>query len=138
MATLANIVAQRIQASREVIETSCDHIVSCLEEFFADWQVATEEESDVFPEPKWRLAARREHSKRSGSSDGPKQVLQTVKALHRARLSQTKEPLANRLAQSSNEIVSGFGESISIEGYMEGRTFTRGETSLFATEVCEI
>jgi hypothetical protein len=141
MSMLADMVAQRIHASRDVIGKSCDRIVSWLEEHFDGWRVATgEEESEVFPEPKWRLAARNRHTKKTGPTEArpDKQVLQAVKAMHRARLGPAMQPLTNRLASSTNEVVRGVGESLSVEGYFEGRSFSRGESDLFAAEVCEI
>ena len=136
--TLADMIAQQIRASRDVIDKSCDHIAMGLEDYFDGWGVATtEEECGVFPEPKWRLAARNEKKKPDSIGFG-KQVLHTVKAVHRARSSPARTSLANRLARSPNEVVRGLGESMSVAGYMEGRSFSRGERELFTAEVCEI
>ncbi len=139
MATLAGMVAQQLRASDDVLERSCDNLVELLEESFTDWRLAnTEEESEVFPEPKWRLAARCKQSQKSTTAGPCKQVLQTIKAVHRARLSPAKGLLSKRLAGSTNEVIRDFGKCLDVEGYMEGRSFTRGESDIFAAEVCEI
>ena len=139
MATLAGMVAQPINASRMVLEQSCDRVAGWLEDYFAAWGLATsDEETEVFPEPKWRLAARCTTAKRPAAPDASRHVLKTIKALHRARLSPVKEPLERRLSRSTNDVVRSVGESMGVEGYMQGRSFSRGETDLFSAEVCEI
>jgi hypothetical protein len=139
MCTLAGMVSQQLRASDAVLEKSCDQLGDLLEESFDGWQVVTSDEiSEVFPEPKWRLVAQGKGKKKAGAERHGKRVLQTVKAVHRARLSPAKAALSKRLARSRNEVVRGFGESLDYEGYMEGRSFAREESEVFAAEVCEV
>jgi hypothetical protein len=136
MSTLADMVAQQIRAPRDVIEKSCDDVVGSLEDYFADWRVATNEVvSNAFPEPKWRLAARSNRPKKPAHAGSGKQVLQTIKAVHRARLSPAKQPLVNRLTKSSNDVVRNLGDSLMFDGYMEGQS---DESALFAATVSEL
>lgn len=139
MSVLAGVLAQQAGASKDVLDQSCNVLVELLEQSFANWRVVTsEEESEVFPEPKWRLAARTEQPPKSEDTGMRKHLRQTVQAIHQSRLAPIEQQLSNRLAQSSNEVVRGIHGALNIEGYMEGRSFSRDESELFAAEICEI
>jgi hypothetical protein len=139
MSTLAGMLAQQFRASDEVLERSCSDLAGLLEESFADWRLATtEEESEIFPEPKWRLAARSNQPQRATPGERGKEILRTVRAIHRARLSPAQQRLTERLVRSKNEVVQAVGQSLAVEGYLQGRVFSREETDIITAEVCEV
>jgi len=109
-----------------------------LDESFADWTITnSEEESVVFPEPKWRLTARSRQPKQSTGRETGKHLLRAIQAVHRTRLSPTKPQLTNRLVRSENPIVQAVGESLGVEGYLQGQAFSRGEADVLAATVSE-
>jgi hypothetical protein len=137
--TLADMLAQQLTATNDVLEKSCDAVVGWLDSAFAKWTVSTlHEESNAFPEPKWKLAAQSSKTEAVASAETRKHILRSAQAVHRARVSPVKNRLLKRLGVSKNEVVLAIGGSLNVEGYFQGRAASRGDTDVLTAEVCEV
>lgn len=139
MTTLADIIALQFTAESSVVDRSCDAFVSWLDQSFHGWSLTDTNDGDSgsFPEPKWRLAARGTHGRRPADTGTGRELLHALYAVHRARMSPTKERLSDRLRTSSNNIVRSLGESLDVEGYLQGQVLLRADVDVLVANVLE-
>jgi hypothetical protein len=139
MSTLADIMAQQFTAESSVVEQSCDVLVGWLDRSFHGWSLTdtADDDSVLFPEAKWRLAARGTQAKQSADMGTGKDLLHTLHAVHRARMSPTKDKLSERLRASSNNIVRCLGEALDVEGYLQGQVLSRADADVLIAKVLE-
>jgi len=136
VAVLEKIITQQFNADSNLIEQSCNIIVDSLNSSLDKWRVTMIDNVNQVPAPKWGLAARKTGRSRLDPQVG-RNLLQSVHAVHRARLSPAMPYLRESLKVSDNEIVKSLGDSLDVEGYLQAQLLQTGGDVLIA-QVSEV
>lgn len=109
---LANIVAQPLRASEDVLDETCDRIVKWLDSHLRAWEVqGPERETLNQPDCLWTLRA-----VRKASSKEAEEAWRLITPIHQARSGPASPQLSHRLSIAKAPVLRALRESMDVDG----------------------
>lgn len=109
-----------------------------LGSLFKEWKITTIDNERQTAEPKWELAARKAERTTTLDPLTRRSLLQSIHAVHRARLSPAKPYLREILSTSRNDVAKAFGESLEVEGYLQAQMLPQEGDDILVAQVLEV
>jgi hypothetical protein len=138
ISVLGKIITQQFTAESDLIEESCHLLVGWLDSLFKEWKITTIDNERQIAEPKWELAARKAERTTTLDPLTRRSLLQSIHAVHRARLSPAKPYLREILSSSRNDVAKAFGESLDVEGYLQTQMLPQEGDDILVAQVLEV
>lgn len=134
---LATVLSQQMNANLMVIDRACHELVGWMDQTFRRWAPASIVDDDSALRPQWRLSMTKHRDRSDVPDPVATQLLHTLRAVHRARLSPSRKYLHAQLESSSNEALRQVGSCLDIEGYLEGSILREDESDVLIAQVFE-